>query len=398
MRINKISNTSDKLEECVRLSLKYAHFNRVFGTLLCGFLLLFAGLNFVCDPLLIFHPPWFKEIYSSNERFRIPGFARSIDYDTALVGASSAMAIHPADIQELLKVRPVIQVIGGATLAEESLAAEVTLNQGKASRILWILDPLIFNWSEWRPDVQMPRHLYREDLAGKAQYLLDRVTLKMSLMVLKYAFGGPISDEFVSNLGNPYTLPSKSNYSPESVRKAFHSTLALAELNRRERAMYTPFDEERTSLMFEKYIHSLVRRNPDVHFDIVLSPSTVAFYQFMQMNFPHRLEQYQLVRKLSYERLTVEENVRVYDLQINQAITTDYEQFSDMLHFSPDVGRRILEVVRDGHSVVAAGEPAARAAIKRSITKLPHLNLIHHIFYSHHLCLISTKTCPTTHA
>lgn len=348
----------------------HAGFNRVFASVLVGCLVLVSGFNFACDPLLLFHSPWFKEIYSSNERFRIPGFVRSLEYDLALVGASSAMAIRPADIKQFLERRPVMLVIGGATIAEESLAAETVLKQGKVRRLLWTLDPLVFSYPKWRRDVQMPLHLYRAEPADIAQYLLGRTTTNMSLTVISYVLGGPLPNDFVSDLDELYQLPKQSDYSPDSVRKAFYSTSAIAELHRRERALHTPFDEAHVSVAFDEYILALARRYPDVHFDVVLSPATTAFYQFMQRNFPSRFAQHMFVRKLAYERLTTETNVRVYDLQTDQSITADYRQFTDMLHFSPDVGRRILAAVRDGRAVDSTGEPASRKAIERSMAQI----------------------------
>ena len=52
-----------------------------------------AGVNVIYDPLMMFHPPWREPLFSLNERYRVPGFARSLEYDTAVFGASSAMAI-----------------------------------------------------------------------------------------------------------------------------------------------------------------------------------------------------------------------------------------------------------------------------------------------------------------
>jgi hypothetical protein len=266
-----------------------------------------------------------------------------------------------------------MQVIGGASIAEEGLAAETTLRQGKAKRVVWLLDSLVFNYSGPRREVQMPHHLYGSDLSGLVRYLLDRTTLSMSVAITRYLLDGNPPKDFVFNLDDLYgsVLPHSSVYSAEAVRQAFHSEWAVAELARRERAVHTPFDEDGVARAFAEHVVSLISRYPEVTFDIVLPPSSIAFYQFLRQHFPRRLAQHMFLRKLAYEQIPNFTNARLFDIQANADITENYGNFSDMLHYSPDVGRRILETIRNGNAATTAAAEMADRALIESIARVP---------------------------
>lgn len=351
----------------------YKWFNYIFLLSVILAMSLIAILNYVFDPLMIFHKPWFDPLYFKNERYRIPGFARSLDYDTAIIGASSAAALLPQDIRAILDVDPVLQSIGGATIREESLAVDFTARQGKLKKVIWLLDPATFNYADWRPDVQMPLYLYQDDFMAFVRYLLSGSTLLMSISVVRYQVDGGQPGDFFLVLDSPYQneLPLPPAYSCEAVNKAFHSEAATVELQRRERGMYVPYDEAKIARSFFDNVTDVIQKYPNITFDMVLSPSTTAFYQFLNKKFPARYSQQMFVRKLAYQYIPNLPNARLFDMQIEQDMAENYENFSDMLHYSPTVGRRILEALRDGRSVSPESESWARDVLMRSIVRLP---------------------------
>ncbi|MDP1602864.1 MAG: hypothetical protein Q8M03_06320 [Legionella sp.] len=351
--------------------LRHARFVWMFGAILGTLLACGIGANFLLDPLMMFHRPWVGPYYASNERYRVPGFARSLDYDTAIVGASTAMAIMPGEVRAILGGAPVIQVIGGATISEESLAVNVTAQQGKLKRVIWLVDPVVFSFGDRRADAQLPEYLYVGGASNLLRYLLDRATFTMSLTLARHLLDGSRSDEFVSSLDALYRLPAPSEYSNAAVKEAFYSEKALAELQRRERAVYLAFDESKVAKTFDRHVFETIKMHPRVKFEIVLTPSSVAFYQYISRHFPKRFEQSLFVRKLAYERIMGLPNARLFDMQTDTAITEDYRNFNDMLHFSPGVGNRILEAIRDGKAVSDVSEPAARAHLIDSVARVP---------------------------
>ncbi len=105
--------------------------------------------------------------YVKDERARIPGVIRNRDYDTAVVGASSAWAVRPADVAAILGGKAAILVVSGGTAAEEGLVAAAAAAQGRAKRIVWLLDSVVFNYAGMRPDAQMPTYLYRPGVVSR---------------------------------------------------------------------------------------------------------------------------------------------------------------------------------------------------------------------------------------
>ncbi len=76
------------------------------------------------------------------------------------------------------------------------------------------------------------------------------------------------------------------------------------------------------------------------------------------------------LRELAYKELTHLPNVRLYDLQTDAELVGNYELFSDILHFSPCVGRMILESIRDGKSEETAALGVADAKLLRAIEQI----------------------------
>jgi hypothetical protein len=350
---------------------RHARFVGIFAATLGALLVCGIGVNLLLDPLMMFHRPWVGPHYVSNERYRVPGFARSLDYDTAIVGASTAMAIAPRDVKSILGGDPIVLVIGGATIGEESLAVAVAAKQGKLKRVIWLVDPLVFSFGDRRADAQMPEYLYQGGASNLLRYVLDRATLTMSVNLGLLLLGGPQSSDFVSDIDALYRLPAPSEYSAAAVKDAFYSESALTELQRRERAVYPPFEEMKVAQSFARNVSETIRAHPGIKFEVVLTPSSVAFYQFLKRHFPRRFEQSLFVRKLAYEQVVELPNARLFDMQTDAAITEDYRNFHDMLHFSPEAGSRILQAIRDGKAAKAASEPAARTHLMDSIARVP---------------------------
>jgi hypothetical protein len=100
-----------------------------------------------------------------------------LDYDAAIVGASTAMAITPADARDILGVQPVVLVMGGATIGEQGIVIEHGLRTGRIKKVIWLIDAVTFSFPTFRWDAPFPMELYDGGLADRLQYLFSRVTL-----------------------------------------------------------------------------------------------------------------------------------------------------------------------------------------------------------------------------
>lgn len=346
---------------------------RSFLISLISIIIIAIAVNFYVDPLMIFRGPFLPDTYVKDERARIPGIIRNRDYDTAVVGASSAWAVRPKDVAALLGGKAVMLIVSGGTAAEEALLATTAAAEGRAKRIVWLLDSVIFNYAGKHPDAQMPTYLFRPSARNLMRYLLDGRTAQMSAALIYQKLTGQMSDSFTPiDMDDAQTVRSpQAECSPASVARAFHSQTAVTELRRREKATYTPYDEALIARAFSEHVTSVVRRYPNVTFEIVLPPATVALHQFSRTWFPDRFRQLMQLRELAYRELPHLPNARLYDLQTDAGVVGNYELFSDMLHFSPSVGRIILESIRDGKSVETAALGEANSRLLQAIEQIP---------------------------
>jgi hypothetical protein len=343
-------------------------------------ILLAAGLNFVVDPLQYFRPArLFHAMYSPDSRMQNAGLIRSQQYDTVFMGTSLAIHFRQSDIDRNLGVKSVKLAMTGSNSHEQSFVLDAALAQ-HPKRVLWQMDDWIFRDApDVDADIYLPADLYRRNARGIASYLFSGAMARESLWILARSI--PLLEKTVARLttgvvfkfsyadvDDVNTLSPKLDpaqiYNTRAMRAAF--TRAIAPV----RNMYLAegYNNDEMVRNFERDAIGLIEKYPDVEFDIYFPPYSILQFVAMRDFSPATLQIVYQANSYLLRRLSQFSNVKVYDFREAKEITHDLNNYSDMIHHSPAVDLRILEMIAaDKYRVDRAAPEASLQRLKSQI-------------------------------
>jgi len=113
------------------------------------------------------------------------GLIQSQTFNAVLMGTSLAAGIRPSKIDRILGVKSVKLVMNGSGAREQSFVLEAALKK-KADVVIWEIDHWIFRNDLTDLDSQsfFPANLYRKNVKGAIEYLLNIDTAQESLGLL----------------------------------------------------------------------------------------------------------------------------------------------------------------------------------------------------------------------
>ncbi len=328
-----------------------------------------AAVNFAIDPLqrfrtAAFYPPQFD----IQQRLQAPALARSANYDSVILGTSTAEGVFAADANPILGGRFLRLPISGGSPREQRMVLDVAIGTGKPKRVLWLLDgfvltqPRDFIRNDFGP---FPDYMYANGPGATARYLLNFETLQKSFDV---AIG-----ILVGNL--PPALERDRLNAPASDTLYGRDRVMAAYLDTALRASWAQVIDRRMSRdpkvagdTIETNIVSAARANPDLRFDLVLVPPSVAQLAFWSAHFPDFFETMLGTRRALAHRVDGLSNVVLHDFWSDTSISDDLDRYSDMIHFDRRTTLEILAGVASGRyradaASIAAVDAALRARI-----------------------------------
>jgi hypothetical protein len=342
--------------------------------LLCAaaaMIMLTAALNYVVDPLQLFRPArLFAAVYSPDSRMQDAGLIRSQQFDTAFMGTSLAIHFRQSDIDKALGVRSLKLAMTGSTSKEQSFVLAAALER-RPKRVLWQIDDWIFCDA---PDVDsesyFPADLYRRNARGIASYLFSGAMARESLLVVARSF--PPLRMTVARLasGVVFKFPIADIDDLNTLRPDFdiagfyNAKAALSSFKRitdpaHGADLAAGYDYNAMVAGFERDAIGLIEHNPDVTFDIYFTPYSILQFVAMRDASPATLKTTYDFAAYAFPRLTAYPNVRLYDFRAVKAITHDLNNYGDVIHHSPAVDLKVLEMLAEERYRIDRSAPTA---------------------------------------
>ena len=326
-----------------------------------------AALNYAVDPLQLFRPStWLRPMYSDDVRMQNAGLIRSQDFDTLFMGTSLAIHFRQRDIDRALGVHSLKLTMQGSSSHEQVFVLEEALKQRRPKRIVWEMDDWIFvDAPEIESDVYLPTGLYRRDLRGVASYLFSGAMARESALMLLRATPGlaPLADRLakfrIRNVDDINTLARGADLASQYNAKAAMAAFVRITDPVRSRYLGEGYGYEPEVRNFERDAVGLIERHPDAQFDIYFPPYSILQFVAMRDASPATLKiVFDLTGHIA-RRLTQVPNVRLFDFRGIKAITHDLDNYSDVIHHSPTIDLKVLEMLARGEHRVDAAAPTA---------------------------------------
>ncbi len=334
-------------------------------------MLVAAALNYAVDPLQIFRAARsFPPVYSQDSRLQNAGLIRSQAFDTLLMGTSLAIHFHQSDIDRVLGVKSLKLSMTGSGSREQVFVLDAAMAR-HPKRVIWAVDDWIFHDT---PDIDtnanLPADLYRGNVRGIASYLFDGAMAKESLWVAARSI--PSLEPVTASLANEAlfkfwlrNVDDINTLQPsEDVGALYNARRAMAAYSYitdpvRSRYLLDDTDYNMKIRVFERDAIGLIRKHPDVTFDIYLPPYSILQWVALRETSPATLQSVYAFSAYFCRRLMELPNVRLFDFRSVEDVTHDLNNYSDVIHHSPAVDLKILDWLAQGNYRVDAAAPTA---------------------------------------
>lgn len=317
------------------------------------------GVVYAVDPMQFFRKAFYLPVFSTNERYQIPGLARNYDYDTVIAGTSMAQNFYLDYADKKLHARVLKIAIAGSSAHEQFLALSVALRTGKVKRVIWGIDEWVFRGSpeRVRDDLGVfPYYLYGTNALGYFWYLYNGSIFWQAISILTdrtrfanfRAWDVP-NDWNTFDKYYPFgrTIAIRDYFNPKNV-EGLDDPVVLS-----------TYDLEVMKRSFEENTATLIRRYPEVVFDIYFPPYSILNGKFYQVHFPFLFDRLIDFQNLVGEELVKLPNVRLFDFSDVSSVTHDLDLYKDMGHFKASINEYIIDLIASDRHRIDPRDPEA---------------------------------------
>ena len=261
-------------------------FLRLFFAAFLALTALFAGTIYVVDPYYHYHGPVAGlPLWLQDGRYQNVGAAENLDYDYLLMGTSVTANFTLEPFQQRLPGQTRKLIVQGGYFEDFLLPLDVALETHTVRQVFWGVDSNCWRRYDKENTWEAPTYLFDENLYNDVHYLLSKDTFFW--------------------------------YIPDILRAAREGYQVLAR----------------------------VEAHPQTTCTFYLPPYSILFWDMTIRE--GELEATLTMHERVLEGLISRPNVRVFYFMDDQALITDLDQYSDHIHYSPDVcqelARRLLE-------------------------------------------------------
>jgi len=330
-----------------------------------------AALNFAVDPLQIFRPArLLTAVYSPDSRLQNAGLIKSQTFDTVFMGTSLAIHFRQSDIDKILGVKSLKLAMSGSSSREQTFVLAAAMAR-HPKRVIWEVDDWIFHDTpEIDANTHLPADLYRGNAKGIAAYLLSGTTAREALWIAARSIPtferllSPLTNEALfkfplSNVDDINTLKPADDVG--AIYNAKRAMAAFRYITDPVRSQYLKDDTDYDMKVrvFERDAIGLISANPGVTFDIYLPPYSILQWVALRETSPETLQSVYAFSAYFCRRLMDFPNVRLFDFRSVSDITHDLNNYSDVIHHSPDIDLKVLNWLAQGKHRVDAAAPTA---------------------------------------
>lgn len=313
----------------------------VFFTLIMGGLLTAAVLVVVVDPFFQYHKPLKEFPYVlENQLTQNPGIAKSLDYDSVILGSSMTVTFNTQWFEELLGLNTVKLTYNAAHARDQSnILKVIERDHGDVERVFLCIDPLPY--ADSVDSVAYPI----QDAYYDANYLNDvEYWWNMDVLLNYVIHPGAVkkeADDF-NTIYDKYYYDYL--YDKDHVLEGFRPSERADVLTAEDTYL------ENVRLNMETHILPYIENHPETEFDIFFAPYSILFWYntLQEQNTDARLAEYDEMMEL----LFAYDNVRVFFFANNQEIICDLDNYIDYTHSSREVHHYMTSCFATGEEEV----------------------------------------------
>ncbi len=310
----------------------YGKFLKRFWAAVVILLLLAAGLVFVFDPFFHYHKPIasLKEVLTKKE-YQVPGTLKNFDYDSLIVGSSTAENFNNRWFDEAFGAISVKAIKSSGVTAQLDYYIRLAAEEQKLKYVFYSLDLFALSGDPDTtfPDESMPLYLYDSNPFTDVKYLLNKDVIFEDIPYM-------IAESFLEDYdeGASYNWAQYHTFSRSEALDNYNRPEGTAQEKTEEE--YRPDIDGNVDIL-----EKMVREDPDTIFYIFYPPYSLLWWDNMIRS--GQLDQSLYAAEASMERLLPYENVKLYYFQNEEDVILDLDLYMDPIHFSEDINHWMVE-------------------------------------------------------
>ena len=305
---------------------------------LCCGVIVFLGaavlLVFLVDPFFHYHKPWFGLVNMGEDKeYQIPGILENYEYDSLLVGSSTAMSLDADRLNERFSCVTVKAVGNSAPAPQLNYYMDLAFEGHELKYVFYGLDVFSFySDPDMQPVSEEVAYLTNKNPFDDVQYFwnMDVIGEKVPEMLRSDPENAPEGLLYAFNRGSQ-TGPESVlvNHTPGNVMEPKAKPLDY-------QAKYVTGNIAR--------LETKVREHPETQFLFFVPPYHIVWWDnAYEMGL---LDTYLYTLETCMERLLSYDNVHFYRTDFNEELViTDVYQYMDYIHGSVEVTERMAEQI-----------------------------------------------------
>lgn len=316
--------------------------NKKYSLILLGFvaicLMIVAGLTIYIDPYFHYHLPNKNYVYKiDNQRYMNDGIMRHSNYDAFITGTSMTENFMSSEFDKLFNVKSIKVPFFGASYKEinDNINKAIQYND-KLKYVIRALDYSHFytnkNYMKY-PNSYYPKYLTNNDLFDDVNYIFNKSVLNNSISVIETY---EENNNFVINFDKAYNWNSKYQFNKDTVLSTFIRP-------KKENKKVIPTEQEIEDFKENININIVetVKNNSNIQFYYFLTPYSICWWD--TINQENILERHIYGEQMVIEALIQYDNVHLFSFSNEFDITTNLNNYKDMVHYSEDINSYMLE-------------------------------------------------------
>jgi hypothetical protein len=315
------------------------------------------ALVYIIDPLQYLRKAVYTPIYCDEERLQMPALARTLDYDSIILGTSHMHNIEPLKVKELFGFMTLNLTMSSATLYEQDLLLQIALQRNIVKNVIWGIDSMSMEFDYDKIQLMHgPFYLFlyqRPSLLGIFKYTTNFITIRMTIEIfLKYltGFEKKIYLNYTNDLNTYHSGRGFWNFDPSHTqdlkdKNKLYSTSKKIQFNL---SYIEPYLKTKESVNVRKNLERIsktIRVHPTINFFIFCPPYSIAY--FREQHKEGKLENYLYGQYITMKELLKYKNVHLFGFLSREDIILNLDNYKDKTHFLKKISYELLNDIKE---------------------------------------------------
>lgn len=313
------------------------NFIKIFFTTAILLLLVCGALVIIFDPFYHYHKPLphLKAVLNEKE-YQVPGTLRHFDYDAVIAGSSVAENNNNKWFDEAFGCRSVKAIRSYGATADLCYYLNEAFEAKKLKYVFFNIDPSSLNADTETTfeAVGAPMYLYDKNPLNDVNYLFNKdVIFERIPYMLANSFIGEYDE------GESYNWAQWKSFDEETI--LYHYIRKPNTEPMKNSNEYFDICDENVALLKE-----MIEAHPETEFYFFIPPYSILWFDMLYRS--GDTAAYLEMEKRALLLLIDYENVKLYNFQNAENIIYNLDNYTDSLHFSPEINRYMCECLKNG--------------------------------------------------